>query len=434
MRAPRGLANIAVARRVLWSGAMRIALLIPLICTLAACGVDPDMTADTTDPVLSAPYPNVPPVSFSIATAIPRVSIVRGHVAGFFVETTASDVGTCITVTTSVTGLPAGATLYFSDGLNHAVSGSYTLCHGGQTGLEVDIDTSVGMPAGTYPMTITEAGGRTARSLSVWLTVRPPGLTATVWPPGANLAGGQTASASFVVATDAAGLDPIKSTTVDLFAYNLPPGVTATFSPATITPGDRSTVTFTAPSGVSVSTADVTIEAVDGSLRASAAFPLGPQTQLVTDGGFESGGAWSTAGGFSVFTWSGSPYQLFSGFGTHEVGGVGTGSVGQRITIPSSAASATLSFWMVGSTPPGSRVTVSVIDMATRETTRLANYDQLWIPYDPISYSAPRLSRYDLDVSQFCGHTIGLLFAISTDPNAEAGVVTIDEVSLVARY
>lgn len=222
---------------------------------------------------------------------------------------------------------------------------------------------------------------------------------------------------------------------VALSASGLPSGVTASFSPATTT--SSSTLTLSASSSAAIGGKTVTITGTSGSLTHTATINLsvaaggGTPTELVTDGSFESGSSsWSATSGVitnssSEAAHTGSYKAWLDGYGQSH-----TDTVSQTVTIPATASSATLTFWL---------------HIDTAETTTSKAYDSLSVQLQSSSGSVLKtLATYSnldsnsgyaqksFDVSAYKGQTIKIYFNGVEDSTMQTSFV-IDDVSLMAQ-
>ncbi len=247
-------------------------------------------------------------------------------------------------------------------------------------------------------------------------------VTASITTPSSNVTLSSGASQSFAgTATDSSS-----SATLS-YAWNFGDGSTATGATAshvftnTGTAAVTRTVTFTATDNTGVSataTRSVTVNPAGGT----------PLPELVTNGGFESGSTgWSGTTG-DINTWSGQPAHG----GSKNAWICGNGStasesLSQSISIPASAASATLTFWMHIDTAETTSSyvydTLKVQAINGTSTTTLATYSNL--------NKNTGYVQKTFDLSAFKGKTITLKFAGAEDSSLQTSFV-IDDVSV--RY
>lgn len=156
-------------------------------------------------------------------------------------------------VNLSVTGLPAGASSYWSA----PVGGEHTL----------NILTTPDTPMGNYPLTISGSGGGLTHSQTITLEIAPPDFAMSASPGSESLEQGE--SAAFRVSVDALrGYDGY----VRLSFSGLPDGATAWFNHNPIY--TFSTLTITAGANTPVGTYDITITGTEGGLSRSTTIQL----------------------------------------------------------------------------------------------------------------------------------------------------------------
>jgi aminopeptidase S len=408
---------------------------LALVLASAACvDLDPAQTGQTDQDELSPGSP-LPHIGFSVAASPSTQSVVGGDVVDFTLVATASGLGPCISISYSVAGVPFGAKLTYTDSTQNTVS----LCAGGTASTHVVVTLAPNTAPGTDAITFTATGGGLIRTAIETLVVRPASFTVNVWPPAANLVAGGTATVSLDLVLDGSLASTLATTPIVLSASGLPAGVTVAFSPAKliIASNPKSTVTFTAGAATFTPTRVglVATNASDGTQKI-VAIDLGPGTQLVTNGDFETspGSPWSVVGGMILQPWSEAPHlQIDEAHdGIADAFGVGNGTVSQTITIPANSAHVMLAFWMHGTTSSMSRVTVELTLVPTFQRFTLATYHP--VDLDPTLEPSAKYARYDLDLNPYRGQTANVLFRISTDAGGQNGVVYIDDVSVAASY
>lgn len=151
-------------------------------------------------------------------------------------------------VTLSVSGLPAGFTSSFS---------APSLTSGGISILTVTVPLNASL--GSFPIRIHGVSGQLSAVATINLTVLPE-FTVSVTTPVLSVATGNSMTTSVVV-TGAAGF----AGAVGLSVTGLPLGVTATFSPGSVTGSGSSSLTFsaTATARVGIYSVSVIARAVD---------------------------------------------------------------------------------------------------------------------------------------------------------------------------
>ena len=222
---------------------------------------------------------------------------------------------------------------------------------------------------------------------------------------------------------------------VALSASGLPAGVTATFSPSSTT--GTSTLTLTASSTAATGTATVTIKGTSGSLSHTATLNLtvnaggGTVTESIVNGGFESGTTpWTASAGVitnstSEAAHAGSYKAWLDGYGTAT-----TDTVVQTVSIPSTATTATLSFWLhidtaeTSTTTAFDTLTVQLQSSTGAVLTTLATYSNL--------NKNTGYAQKTFDVSAYKGQSVKVYFKGVEDAQKQTSFV-IDDVSLKSQ-
>ena len=126
---------------------------------------------------------------FALSATPASQSIAQGGSASY-TATVAGNAGFTGTVAFAVTGLPAGATGIFAP---PAVTGSGTTT--------LSVTTSVGTPAGSYPLAITATSGSRTRTSTVTLVENAPvNFTLSATPSSRTIAKGGDASYTVTIA------------------------------------------------------------------------------------------------------------------------------------------------------------------------------------------------------------------------------------------
>jgi hypothetical protein len=186
--------------------------------------------------------------NFSLAASGPQ-TVTAGAAATYTASVTPSN-GFNSAVGFSVSGLPSGATSSFNPA-SVTGSGSSTLT----------VSTSSSTPAGTYTLTITGTSGSLSHSAQVTLTVNQPVIpdfSLSASPAAVTVAAGSAASSTVTVSA----LNGFAGS-VALSASSLPTGVTASFSPGSVTGAGSSTITISTSSSALSGT--ITITGTSGS-------------------------------------------------------------------------------------------------------------------------------------------------------------------------
>src|SRR5262249_47621743 len=222
---------------------------------------------------------------------------------------------------------------------------------------------------------------------------------------------------------------------VSVWASGLPAGVTASFNPAST--ATTSTVTFTASSTATVGTANVTITGTSGTLTHTATVSLtivsGAAQQLLGNPGFENATAapWTLTAGVLNSSAAEPPHSgakdaWLDGYGTTH-----TDSATQTVTIPSTATTATLSFWLHIDTAETTTTTafdtlqVQILDSAgTTLLATLGTFSNL--------NKAPGYIQRSFNVIQFKGQTVRIRFLGHEDSSLQTSFV-IDDTALTVQ-
>jgi hypothetical protein len=232
---------------------------------------------------------------FGIAASPASVTLTAGTSGSTTINTT--NVGTPETVSFAASGLPTRASATFSPA--SVTSGSSS---------SMTINTGSASP-GSYTVTVTGTGTAGAHATSVALTINP------VQPPSDFSVGVTPSSVS--VTRGSSGTTTVTTSAVNapeavtLSASGLPSGVTASFSPTTVTAGATSTLTLTATSSAPTGTATVTVTGTatsGGPHSANVSLTVTPAASGgVVNGGFETGtfSGWTTSGASSAIVSSG---------------------------------------------------------------------------------------------------------------------------------
>ncbi|HZU31518.1 MAG TPA: hypothetical protein VFB79_10405 [Candidatus Angelobacter sp.] len=259
-----------------------------------------------------------------------------------------------------------------------------------------------------------------------------PNFSLSASPASVSVTQGSTAT-STITETASGGF----TGSVTLSASGLPSGVTATFgtNPTTST----SVVTFTASSTATLGTATVTITGTSGTLTHTTTISLtvnatgGTGSQLIVNGGFETGTTtappWTlTAGVLNTSTseppHSGTKDAWLDGYGTTH-----TDTATQSVTIPSTATSATLTFFLhidtaeTTTTTAFDTLTVQVLNSAGTVLQTLGTFSNLNKGTGYTQRSLP------ISVTSIKGQTVQIRFTGSEDSSLQTSFV-IDDVAL----
>jgi hypothetical protein len=318
-------------------------------------------------------------------------------------------------VTLSASGLPAGVTASF--GTNPTTSTSV-----------LTLTASSTATTGTATVTITGTSGALTHTTTVSLTVNAPAqpnFSLSASPASLSVVQGNSGSSTITVS-------PINGFTgsVTLSASGLPAGVTASFG--TNPTATTSVVTFTASATATTGTATVTITGTSGTLTHTTAISLTVNSSaaqnLIVNGGFENGSApWTLTAGVLNSSASEPPHSgtfdaWLDGYGvTH------TDSATQTVTIPSTATTATLTFWLHIDTAETTTTTafdtlqVQVLNSSNTVLATLGTFSNL--------NKAAGYQQRSFSVINFKGQTVKIRFLGREDSSLQTSFV-IDDVAL----
>jgi pseudomonalisin len=255
-----------------------------------------------------------------------------------------------------------------------------------------------------------------------------PSFTISASPSSVSVAEGGSGS-STVTTTVAGGFN----SAISLSASGQPTGVTVAFSPASIAaPGSgTSAMSLTVGSATTAGTYTITVTGTGGGLTHTATVSLtvtGGTTQLLGNPGFENGSAspapWTVTSGV-VDSSTGEPAHSGSwkawldGYGTTH-----TDSILQTVTIPSTAVSATLAFWL---------------HIDTAETTTTTAFDTLKVQvrntsgtvlstlatYSNLNHNTGYAQK-SFDVTSFKGQTVQIFLVGTEDSSLQTSFVVDD--------
>ena len=380
-----------------------------------ACASLPSTCISVTPSATSTP-------DFTISASPTSVSVAQGG-TGTTTVTTAVSGGFNSAISLSASGLPAGVTASFSPASIVAPgSGSSTLT----------FTVSSTATLGTSTVTITGTGGSTTHTTTVSLTVTSvatPNFTIAASPTSVSIAKG-SAGSSTISTTVSGGFN----SAIALSASGQPTGVTVSFSPASIAaPGSgSSTMTITVASTATAGTSTITVTGTGGGLTHTTTVTLtvtgGTITQLLGNPGFENGSAspapWTVTTGVidsstGEAAHSGSWKAWLDGYGTTH-----TDSILQTVTIPSTATSATLAFWLHIDTSETTTTTafdtlkVQIRNTAGTVLSTLATYSNL--------NHATGFTQKSFDVTSFKGQTIQVFLVGAEDSSLQTSFVVDD--------
>ncbi len=294
---------------------------------------------------------------FALSASPGAVSAVQGGSATTTVMTTVSG-GFSSAVSLSASGVPAGASATFTPA-SIAAPGA------GSSTLKLSAGTAA---TGTYSVTITGSGGGKTHTTTVSFTVTSssaPDFSLAVSPTAVSAAQGGMATATVSTAVSGGF-----NASLALSASGVPAGASATFSPASIAaPGGGSSTLTLAAGTAAVGAYGITVTATGGGKTHTAPLTLnvtsgGTAQQLLKNPGFESGNvSWTASSGVITTATTGEPAHggsweaYLDGYGAAH-----TDTLYQQVAIPSTIATATLTFWL---------------HVDTAETTTTTAYDTL---------------------------------------------------------
>ncbi|HWW14702.1 MAG TPA: hypothetical protein VN310_08585 [Candidatus Dormibacteraeota bacterium] len=260
-----------------------------------------------------------------------------------------------------------------------------------------------------------------------------PGFSVSASPSSVSVQQGTNATSTITVTSQ----NGFNSATT-LSASGLPSGVTAAFSTNPVTPpangSATSTLTFTASSTATTGTSTVTITGTSGSTVNTTTIALtvtAPSTQLIQNGGFETGtlANWTTGGVFSPFietstVHSGADAAQLSASSGNEPNG--DSSIYQTITIPSTATKATLTFYYWPSTTDTITYDWQEAQVQNTSGTMLAQIMKVCsnaMAWTPVTY----------DLTSYKGQTIRIYFNDHGDGYGDLTYMYLDDVAVTVQ-
>src|SRR5579862_7126916 len=354
--------------------------------------------------------------NFSLSASPASVSVTQGGNVGSTITVTPSG-GFTGSVSLSASGLPAGVTAAF--GTNPTTSTS-----------TVTFTASATATTGTSTVTITGVSGSLTHTTSVSLTVNAtatPNFSLSASPSSLTVKQG-TSGSSTITVTDSGGF----TGSVTLSNSTLPSGVTASFgtNPTTST----SVLTFTATSTATTGTSTITITGTSGTLTHTTTISLtissAAAQQLLGNPGFENGtntAPWTLTAGVINNSSAEPPHSgawdaWLDGYGTTH-----TDTATQTVTIPSTATTATLSFWLHIDTAETTTTTafdtlqVQVLNSSNTVLATLGTFSNL--------NHATGYQQHSFSVIQFKGQTVKIRFLGQEDSSLQTSFV-IDDTAL----
>lgn len=255
-------------------------------------------------------------------------------------------------------------------------------------------------------------------------------------PPSLTVASGTSGSSS--ISTTVSGSF---NSAIALSASGLPTGTTAGFSPSSIAaPGNgSSTLTLSVGAATAAGTYSITVSGTGGSTTHSTVLSLtvtgsggGGTQQLLGNPGFENGSAspapWTASSG--VIDNNSTSEPAHAGLWKAWLGGYGsvhTDTLLQSVTIPSTAASATLTFWRhidtaeTSTTKAYDTLNIQVRNSSGTVLATLATYSNL--------NAAAGYQSASFDLSAYKGQTIQI-YLIGTEDSSLKTSFVLDDFAL----
>src|SRR6267142_5115619 len=350
---------------------------------------------------------------FSLAASPASLTVNQGASGNSTISVTDLN-GFTGSVTLSASGLPSGVTAAFG---TNPTTGSSVLT----------LTASATATTGAATVTVTGTSGTLTHTTTIALTVNAvatPDFSLSASPASVTVKQG-TSGGSTVTVTPSGGF----TGSVTLSNSALPSGVTAAFGTNPTT--GSSVLTFTASATATVGTSTITVTGTSGALTHTTTISLtissAAATQLIVNPGFENATAapWTLTAGVLNTSASEPPHSgakdaWLDGYGTSH-----TDTATQTVTIPSTAATATLTFWL---------------HIDTAETTTTTAFDTLKVQvlnggvtttlgtFSNLNKAAGYIQR-SFNVGSFIGQTVQIKFLGVEDVSLQTSFV-IDDVNL----
>jgi hypothetical protein len=320
------------------------------------------------------------------------------------------------------------------------------------TDAQVGIATVIGPPLAWYDSTNGEIGdicnaqqatyvangtsyviqlefSNSANNCVTFPPVSGPNFSLSASPSSLSVTQGTNGSSTITV-TPSGGF----TGSVSLSTSALPAGVTASFGTNPTT--GSSVLTFTASSTATTGTSSITITGTSGTLSHTTSISLtiaasggGGAQQLIVNGGFEAATAspWVLTAGVLNTSASEPPHSgakdaWLDGYGTTH-----TDTADQTVTIPSTAVSATLTFWLHIDTAETTTTTafdtfkIQVLNSSNTVLATLGTFSNL--------NKAAGYQQHSFSVLSFKGQTVKIRFIGTEDTSLQTSFV-IDDVTL----
>jgi uncharacterized membrane protein len=224
----------------------------------------------------------LPASDFTIAMSPAQGSVAQGNAISPSVVTTTTK-GSGGSISFSTTGLPSYSSVSFSP-TQVATGSSETMT----------ITTTPSTPVGSYDVTVTAATGIFSHAAHYTLNVFATNdFSISLSPSSVIVNPGNTTTAT--ITTQVTFGVP---QTVTLWAANLPAGVTASFSPTTLTTGGSATVTIAATASAAPGSATAAFGANNSLIERTTHPVVSVLGTGITNGGFENGflAGWAATG------------------------------------------------------------------------------------------------------------------------------------------
>jgi subtilase family serine protease len=294
------------------------------------------------------------PLGFGLSLSSSTLTVVQGANGGTTVTINPQN-GFTGNVALTVSGLPAGVTASFSSP-SAATASTLTLT------------ASSTATVGSATITITGTSGSLTGSAKLALAVSaPPSFTLAPATATSSVLQGATSSDAITISAHNGFTG-----TVALTASGLPPGVTASFTPASAT--STSTVTFSATTTATAGATTVTVTGTSGSLHATATIGL---TVMAPPPSFTVSAAPASitvaTGGSGTSVIAVAPVNGFSGTVAFAASGLPAGVTAVFGTYSATAHTSTATFSASTSAAPGTTtVTVTATSGAISSKTSIA--------------------------------------------------------------
>jgi hypothetical protein len=355
---------------------------------------------------------------YTLSASPASLTIVQGNSATSTITVNPSN-GFTGSVSLSASGLPSGVTASFNP---TSTTGTSTLT----------LTASSTATTGAATVTITGTSGSLSHTTTINLTINAPAApdyTLSASPTSLTIVQGNSGNSTITV-KPANGFNG----SVSLSASGLPSGVTASFNPTSTT--GTSTLTLSASSTATTGAATVTVTGTSGSLSHTTTISLtisanAPQ-QLLGNPGFENGtntAPWTLTpavingpNNTSEPPHSGAWDAWLDGYGTTH-----TDTATQTVTIPASATSATLSFFLHIDTAETTTTTafdvlkVQVLNTSGSVLATLGTFSNL--------NAAPGYVQHSFSVLNFKGQTVKIFFTGTEDASLQTSFV-LDDINL----